>query len=284
MVSRQGGISDFFLTFTKSGVTMKQKKVFLMFFVCGLFISSLSFCSEILLPATQMEKGKGAIQVIYSETSRKLSFTQTGSQKISVSGHDYYSDVATKFDTDAKASMVAVRWVYGKELDSLFWVKLGRGNYEIEVPSATVKNRLSGRDASWVGGAGLRKLLFPDTVVTPAVAVDFGANIGVYKIDSFKPGDSADELVSNELMVAELQAAVVVSKNYSVFEPYAAVKISKTQSSLKDNDTIAKIDGSDNTVGLTVGTKLKIFKKDSLTLEGSFIGENSVTASWNTEF
>ncbi len=220
----------------------------------------------------------------YTGMTNTLSFSQTGSQRISAGGINYYSDVSAKFDVDAKSSAMSVKYMFNPHSDLYYWVKLGQGNYELEIPSDTVKNRLSSRENGLIVGAGVRKMLFPDTIVTPAIAVELNATVSDYKLDGFKPGNGADTVVSDELSLAQLEAALIISKKYRMLEPYGALKISHNQSSLWDNESTAKIDGSTDTVGLVAGVKIRVFQKESLVFEGGFIDENYVSAAWNIEF
>jgi hypothetical protein len=262
---------------------MKIKTVlFISFFL--LTGSSLIYASEVLLPASQIEQGKGSLSLLYSNNDEKINFRISNLDAIKVNNISYFSNVNNDLESTGKNSSIALKFIFNPHSSLYYWVKAGVGNYDLEIPSVTVKNKLSGRDMGWIFGLGIHKNLFPDTIVTPAAAFEAGINYSSYRLDSFGTGDGAPVLISDTLDLTEIQAAFLMSKKYSKFEPYGGFKVFRTYALLIDNTTTGKATGVRDNYGLFVGTKVKVYPKESLVLEGSFFGETSLNIAWNLEF
>jgi hypothetical protein len=53
-----------------------------------------------------------------------------------------------------------------------YYAMYGVGDYSLSVPSTTVTNSLTGDSHGQIYGAGIRATIIPDTIVTPAIALD----------------------------------------------------------------------------------------------------------------
>lgn len=73
-------------------------------------------------------------------------------------------------------------------------------------------------------GFGGRLLLFPDTIVTPAISVDLGYTESSSDVDGFS------------LRTSQFQGAALVSKQFSHFELYSGFRISPQNSKLKSTN------------------------------------------------
>jgi len=264
---------------------MKKYLWFLFFgvLICALKCS-LIYGSEVVLPATQIEKGKVSFLLLYGDTSEKLNFHVTGREQIRVGNNSYFSNVSNDLESDGRSSDVSVKLVINPDNGLYYWFKAGVSDYSLDIPSDTVKNNLSGQDKGLICGFGARKLLFPDTIVSPAVAVGLGVNYAVYGLDSFRSGDSAPVVVNDKLEITEFQADVVISKKLDKFEPYGGVKVYRKNVTLTDRASIANVSGAKDDAGLFFGTRFSYFKNEALIVEGSFVGDTSFTAGVNINF
>jgi hypothetical protein len=130
----------------------------------------------------------------------------------------------------------------------------------------------------------MRKLLFPDTFVSPAVAIEAGLMYGQAPLNSFRSGTSASIPISNTAEVLELQIAALISKKFASVEPYGGVKIFRDYLTLKDNTDVGQISGVKDSVGVFGGARLYVHPHEALVIEGSVLGENSITIAWNVAF
>ncbi|MCB4792221.1 MAG: hypothetical protein LHV68_10075 [Elusimicrobia bacterium] len=256
--------------------------LFISFFLCN--TCSLIYGSEIIFPASQIEKGKGSINLFYSNSEEKMNFRISNRDEIKVNGNSYFSDVNNDLESKGKSNSLALKLIVNPQDSLYYWVKIGVGSYDLDIPSVTVKNNLTGRDLGWIAGFGIHSNLFPDTIVTSALAFDFGVNYSSYKLDSFSAGGANPVLISDTLSLTEIQIAILMSKKYKKFEPYGGLKVFRIYSTLQDNTTLGKTTGVKDNVGLFLGTRIKVYSKESLVLEGSFIGQTALNIGWNLEF
>jgi hypothetical protein len=163
-------------------------------------------------------------------------------------------------------------------------VSAGIGNYILDIPSDPASNELSGQDRGAVLGIGARKLLFPDTIVSPAVAVDFGISRALYDLDTFRSGNTAPQAVNDELDITEFQADVVVSKRIGKFEPYGGLKVFRKNAVLSDKTGFSNVSGTEDGAGLFFGARLNYYEHEALVIEGSCMGETSFNAGINIIF
>ncbi|MBN1621473.1 MAG: hypothetical protein JW871_02660 [Endomicrobiales bacterium] len=263
---------------------MKTLKICFYTLLFTLFNSSLIFGSEIVLPASQIEKGKGSISFYYARTEHKINLEVKDIQEIDVNGVNYFSEVSNEFECSGAGDSVRIKFIFNPNEGLYYWVNLGAGFYELEIPSTTVKNNLSTRDNGWLAGIGARKTLFPDTIVSPAIAVEIGLDYSIYDLNSIRLGNSATQLISNRLNLTQIHLAALVSKKYKKFEPYGGLKVFRTYATLKEKTDVGKVTGIKDNIGLFLGTKLRIYEKEAVIIEGSFIGETNIAVGWNLEF
>jgi hypothetical protein len=94
-----------------------------------------------------------------------------------------------------------------------YYASFGAGDYSLSVPSVTLVNRLTGDKPGLVMTAGLRAVLYPDTMVTPAVAADLSVSRHRYWFDRSHAGDgSSDRAIDQRLDLMQYQVAVELSQ------------------------------------------------------------------------
>jgi hypothetical protein len=253
------------------------------------FCALLTFCSlvsagEIVLPAAQIEQGKGSFSIYWANSLKELSLKVSNNDEIIVDGNSYFSQVDNDLETKTKSTTVTAQWIVNPWSGFYYWLRLGTENYEIEVPSSSVTNHLESRSIGWRAGAGMRKLLFPDTFISPAVAFETALMYEQSPLNSFKSGTAAPVAISNTAELTEFQMAVLVSKKLKKVEPYGGVKIFRDYLYLKDNVDARQISGVKDNIGVFAGARLYLYPHEALIIEGSVLGENSITAAWNVAF
>jgi hypothetical protein len=249
-----------------------------------LLLCSLSYAGETVFSARQLGSSYGAVSVYYTHTSETLSLQVNSNDAIAVGNVQYFSAVTNDLATDVKSDRVAVKWSFHPTPEIDYWLKAGSANYELSYPAASERDTLSSDEPGYVVGFGFRKLLMPDTIVTPAVSVDLGGEYLECGLQRFQQGNAAATVVSDRVVQTEVQASVIASKKYKVFEPYAGLKVSDEGLSLLNKASVNSVSGTKNLVSLFAGCKVAMAGKDGLIIEASFIGQTAFTAGWNIEF
>lgn len=252
--------------------------------VLSLQICSLAYGSEIVFPAAQIQQGGGSVSLFYGRTNQKLNLQVTDKDEIKVGANSYFSSVTNDLETDASGDSVNAKFIINPSNGFYYWLKAGSGSYEFEIPSDTVKNKLNGQERGWIFGAGLVSVLFPDTIVTPALAAGIGVNYSSYDLDNFRSGDGQKQKISNKAELCEIQAQVVISKKFSRFEPYGGMKVLRTYTALTDKESFNKVSGIKDTAGIFAGTRYRVYPKESIIFEISSLSETNITLGWNVEF
>jgi hypothetical protein len=244
----------------------------------------LAYASEIVIPATQIEDGKGSVVILYTRTDQKLLLRTSSRDQIVIGGNSYFSTVNNDLEGSGARETVAAKLMVNPHGGLYYWLSAGSGSYEMEIPSVTVKNRYATQDNGFTAGAGLRKILFPDTLFTPAIAVDLGVRYDAYDVSEFQSGAGVWQRISAKLELTEIQAALTISKVLHRVEPYGGLKVFRTYTRLSDRVSFGSISGIKDNAGLFLGARLKIYPKEFIVVEGNLIGETSFSAGWNVEF
>jgi hypothetical protein len=261
-----------------------NKKVWLFLLMTGLFSCSLAYPSEIILPASQVQKGAGVFSFYWSQSDQDLSLQVDSRDKITVGSNSFFSNVTSDFSCKGRAMSLLAKVEFNPFDGFYYWLKAGSGSYELEIPSSSVKNKLSGQDYGSIVGFGMRSQLFPDTIVTPGVALEFGGTYSAYDLDIFRSGGDPKQLVSDKLELFEAQGACIISKKLRKFEPYGGLKVFRTYAVLADKANMASVSGGKDSAGLFAGTRIYVHQKESVVLEGNFVGETSFSLGWNMDF
>jgi hypothetical protein len=243
----------------------------------------LAYASEIVFPASQIPEGSASLSIVYDHSDQKLNIQTSSRDQVTVGGFSYFSQVSNNFECQGKQSDVTVKLLCNPHSGLYYWLKAGSGSYELEIPSATVKSIYSTLDNGYTAGAGVRKILFPDTLFTPAIAVDLGITYDSFELNALQQG-SQQHKVSTKLELTEVQAALTVSKILHKFEPYGGIKVFRTYTRLTDRDSLDSVNGLKDNAGIFLGARLKFLPKEALIIEGSLVGETSITAGWNIQF
>lgn len=259
-----------------------MKQLFLSFIAVAA-MCSLSLASEVMMPATQIEKGHGYIIFLYDDARDKIGLTVSGKDAISVNSSTMLSDVRNDFTCQGASHRMLVKAVLNPHDGLSYWAKAGVSNYEIEIPSQTVKNMLTSDPHGFVVGVGLKKRLLPDTVVTPALSVELGAEHSVYALHRMDAAGQTSRIDAT-LILDEISASVTLSKVYRRVEAYGGVAVQRTMATLYDDTLQKTVRGTNDGAGMFLGSVLKIYPHESIVLEGRLMEEVSVSAGYRIDF
>lgn len=172
-----------------------------------------------------------------------------------------------------------------------YYLTAGAGNYSLKVDSVTVVNTLTGDRPGAIYGAGVKAVLWPDTVVTPAIAVDASVGMQRYFFRELRPAFTAAQGQINErLDILSYQVAVELSHLFKFhderisLEPYGGVKWLRSRAWLKDLVSGQRHSGIQDTVTPFIGLNLPVFEKESLFAEASFVNGVQYAAGLNLRF
>jgi hypothetical protein len=262
---------------------MKARKI-LLTLISGLFFCSLTYSAEIIFPASQVASGHGMVAVYQDYSTQKMNLRTEGVDNVTIGGISYNSAVNNTLECDAKSQGTSIRFIINPWDNLSYWLKMGIGSYEIEVPSSTVKNKYGTIDRGMTVGFGIRSRLFPDTIVSPAMALDFGIEYGNFNMQTLQAGSGALQKVSDKFELTELQAAFLISKRIKAFEPYGGIKVFRTYAAFTDADSLDRIYGTTDSAGVFAGLKTNFYPNESLVLEASFFGRSSISVGLDVGF
>ena len=158
-----------------------------------------------------------------------------------------------------------------------YYATLGVGRYSLRVSSLTTTASLTGDLPGWIYGAGVRGLLFPDTIASMALAVDASVTLERYAFNRNSGGPTAALVnVKNRLDLLQMQLALQASRRYDFggrwkAEPYGGVKWVRTQATLKDLDSGSRFGGYVDAARPFLGLSLPFAENENLFGEASFV-------------
>jgi len=207
------------------------------------------FCSELVTTAKQIKKNTFLGQIYYTKEKSKINFK-----------------VGTNiFSGEKEGEKIIFKFTYGLETKFYPWVKFGSNlkGYTLFIPSSTVTNYYLSDYPGWIWGVGGRLLLFPETVVNPAISFDFG-----YTYSNTKLGNSC-------LKISELQVAILVGKQFRKFYPYGGFRVISLSNEKDENGE--KIRGKNNNFSLFFGFAGKLFLLGKTLFEFAFGDEETLS-------
>lgn len=172
-----------------------------------------------------------------------------------------------------------------------YYASVGVGDYDIRIPSNTLTNLVTGDTPGYAFTAGLRWVVVPDTLVTPAVALDAGVTKSRYYFNRRFPGGTpgANNNISQRLDLLESQVAVMASHLFTItdalkLEPYGGVKWSHTWADLKDLTDGGHAAGGKNSARPFLGLRVPVFEREGLFAEASFVDGTQFGAGLEIRF
>lgn len=156
----------------------------------------------------------------------------------------------------------AVRQPHEGGLQLYGWA--GAGDYDVyQGTKPVVQTHLVDR-GGFLGGVGAKMVLWPETIVTPAIAVDGNAGWQRY-------------FGGLRLDILQYQLAMELSRRFGekdsrlMLEPYGGVKWQRTHAWLREIGSGVRVGGVKDTVTPFIGLSLPFHAKESLFAEVSFV-------------
>lgn len=200
---------------------------------------------------------------------------------------DQAGDVAAK----GSGGSGVVKLVYQPWEGLQYYASLGVGDYSLRVPSTTISNTLTGDNAGLAVTFGAKAVIYPDTIVTPAIALDASVSRSRYAFNRRFPGGAPglDNRINQRLDFWQYQFAVesshlfLLEERYKI-EPYGGVKWVRTQTDLHDLQDGGHAGGQRNTVTPFLGVHIPVFEREGLFAEASFIDGYQYAAGLEIRF
>jgi hypothetical protein len=167
----------------------------------------------------------------------------------------------------------------------------GVGDYSLKVASITQANTLNGGSPGTSLDAGLKFVLWPDTLVGPGLAADLGMEWDSYRFTSFPQARTAAEgAIDQRLDLLRTQVSlqtghVFKPESWRVgVEPYGGVQWIRTQAWLKDYKGGGCVGGIQDTVAPFLGVHLAVYENEGLFVEASVVNGWRYAAGLNVRF
>lgn len=243
------------------------------------FVFSAAHAEPLATSARQLPPGSLKLLTYYQgvqDQNVRFDVRGTGSCATAGSGITFGCDTAGDIDGEGTGGMGVVKLVY-QPWDSLqYYGSVGIGDYVLRVPSTTVINDLHGDDPSVSGTFGIKWVFYPDTIVTPALALDASLTRTHHSFNRIDPGGTPGRSneINESLDLWQYQVAVETSHLFTIeekykLEPYGGLKWIRTQSDLHDKQTGSHAGGQLDTVTPFIGLKAQAFEHESFFAEAS---------------
>lgn len=246
-------------------------------FFIGLFFR-LIFCSEQMDVASQFSKGcfRGAFYY-FSSFSQPVLQTTT-KELIEGTTPPFFSEVNKKYTCESKSQGVGLKIMYRPWEGLYYYTKLGLQEYALEIPSVTVTNKLEGSSPGWFFGLGVKCVIFPDTIVSPAVSASLGLTYKYSHLDYMSNEADTKASIDTKFATTEFEGYLSVSKKlyfrpFTEFEPYAGIGILRQKYEFRDNISFGKVSGEKDFLDGSFGIRLKFSTYEAVMLEYIFLGE-----------
>lgn len=256
-----------------------MKKFWKMIVVFGLVVclGGLSGASELMDSAKQLGIGRVAGVAYVTVATKEIDFGEYGEYD---------------FIQAAYAAKLSVKVWEGWHA----YVRAGKFTPEIEkvVSGATTKYENKDDFNGSVFGGGVKWVMFPDTLVSPAVTVDLGITQWSADFNKFSNLGLPAGITINAnsgIDATEIQGAVMVSKKLLMFDPYAGLRAMSTKVKWQTTVDIGsqtfvdkELEGDGDGVSPFVGVKFTFLPLVSVVVEGSFVQETNISAGVRVGF
>jgi hypothetical protein len=174
------------------------------------------------------------------------------------------------------AGMMKIVWQPWERFQ--YYAMYGVGDYSVSVPSTTVTNVLTGDSHGQIYGAGLKASIVPDTLVTPAIALDLSIAQSLYNFNRRFPGGTpgVSNNISQRLTLMTYQFAVESSHLFVLdaqwkLEPYGGIKWTRVQTDLKDLGDGSHAGVQTDTLTPFLGLRVPVEEHEAFFAEASFV-------------
>ncbi|OGS25835.1 MAG: hypothetical protein A2297_08460 [Elusimicrobia bacterium RIFOXYB2_FULL_48_7] len=197
---------------------------------------------------------------------------------------NYVSMTESRINCRALSNQETVKIIFNPFGGLTWWGKIGSCDYVLDIPSTASVNRFETVDPGMLAGIGFRCQVFPETIVTPGISLDFGCSVAENIIRKFSVDGSLAGVIDGKLSTLEGQTVFNVSKKMGKIESFGGFKIFRSYLKLQDSSTLSYIDGYKDNINLFAGAKLKLTSYESIICEANFIGETSFSLGMGIGF
>ena len=184
-------------------------------------------------------------------------------------------------DVEAKASHIAPMFKLAWQAHQYVELYANVGvleNFTLDVPSTTVAHRLTTDRRGFSYGGGMKASIVPDTMVTPAVALDFSVTRAEQDFNRRSPGlaSGTPDSIEQRLELTTYQLAVEFSHLFTTrgwkLEPYGGIKWVRADATLTDLADGDRVRGWKDRVTPFAGLRVPFMTNGAFLAEGSFVG------------
>ena len=252
------------------------------------FLIPVLYASETMDTAEQIEKGKFRLTFYYSCFENNPAFKVSGPVRISTGPGTgvIVTGAETEILCAGEGNQANVKLTFNPFEGFIWWGKITTIlNYTLTIPSTTATStQLQAVEPGISAGLGIRYQVFPETIVSPGICIDFALTATEINFKKFLSISRQIQIVKNKFEMQELQMSFLVSKKYRYIQPYGGFKVFRLYSKLLDEISLEESHGLKDNVNLYLGAKINLKKFEWLILEGNFIGERSISVGFGGKF
>lgn len=243
-----------------------------------LFFVSMASAQMLGTSARQLAPGSLKLLTYYQgvqDQAVRFAVRGTGSCTTAApSGLPFPCNQAGEIDAEGSGAMAFVKAVYQPWEILQYYGAFGAGEYTLRIPG---QSTLTGDDLGMTGTLGLRATIYPDTIVTPGIALDASVSNTRFDFNRSEPagGAGAQNKINQTLDLRQFQFAVEAGKQFSIeqikLEPYGGLKWIRTQSDLLDRQDGSHAGGRLDTVTPFLGVRVLAFEREAFFLEAASV-------------
>ncbi len=252
------------------------------------FLISKTQASEVFSSADSMEAKSWSFSA-FGSTSRlepKVKVTNNGSVQVPTSGGStsVFGTTNAEIKMEQESEQVVGLFEFQPHDGLKYRFKIGQvREFNLEFSSGSQTNKLETTGSGFVWGVGIGGSLAPSSIVSLGIRWDVAYAQTNVNLDRLQGGPAA-YAVDQDFRQEEIQGSLTLSRRWKMVEPYGGVKVFHLMNRLVDNGTKEKIKGTNDEVSPFVGLQWMVAEKDSLVIEGSFVGEKSLSAGFKAQF
>lgn len=257
-------------------------------FLGALFATQSAGAQVLGTSARQLPKGSLKLLTYYQGTQdQTLNFTLAGTGGCATrNGLGFSCNQTGDVELEGNGGMGVLKLVYQPWESFQYYATFGVGEYSVTVPSTTARGTLSGSNPGISYGAGLKAVIWPDTEVTPGIAIDASLTQSRYTFNRNFPGtQTLADRINQSLELWQYQVAFSASKLFTVvegekierfksgikLEPYGGLKWTRIQAKLKDKQDGSTAGGKQDTISPFLGLRIPVYQNEGFFAEASFV-------------
>lgn len=227
----------------------------------------------LMTSARQMQEGSLKILIFHqSMEDQELNFRIGGPGVSSTGPAGGFFPSASSGNSPAQGDQNAIGFkvMYQPWENLQYYATATAGHFVLRTSSLTTVNTLSGDRIGFGYGFGIKAVVAPDSVVTPAFAVDLGLSRSRYFLSRMDGGGTGGG-TNQRFDLFQYHVAIEASHQFKKFEPFGGVRWTRLTSHMKDLSDFSRISGYKDVTTPFVGVRVPVFKHESLVAEASFI-------------